>query len=419
MIGIFRVAARIDGPHIQFGLTMDDPLGQVLARTATLGNAEGERVPLERIRAAGHGSHHGQTIGRVGNGPVDVAADTCLAQQGQACHRVLDVELQPFQIVRVELEAEIIGHRIVGRDPMGLAVALVGTEVQPVLLLTQIVRDIDVADDRQLATLFLGPCFQFGNRLGQEILVGHHDHGHGAPAEGFEHLADALGVVASTVHDFLAADVALVGLDDPLIAIAVDAGDGTEALDPRPGLARALGHGLGQLGRVNIAVQRIPHAAQDVVGFHEGVVLEQLVRRADIHLQALITAHARDALEFLHPLFRVRQTQGPRDVVIHGIVHILAQRAVHLGRIALHVHDRPGPGKVGHIASGMPGGPGGQLVLFQQDAVGPTGLGQMVERRGADDTAADNDHTGRAGQISHIESPSVENKLRGKAAEDN
>ena len=49
----------------------------------------------------------------------------------------------------------------------------------------------------------------------------------------------------------------------------------------------------------------------------------------------------------------------------------------------------------------MPGRAGGQLVLFQKHAVGPAGLGQMVERGDADRAAADDDHARRRRKLRH------------------
>ena len=94
-------------------------------------------------------------------------------------------------------------------------------------------------------------------------------------------------------------------------------------------------------------------------------------------------SHARRAFEFLHPLLRMRETDRAGDVVVHRIVDRGAEAPVQLGRIALHVHDRPGGREGRHVAGGVPGGPGGQLVLLQQHAIGPARLGEVIERRGA------------------------------------
>ena len=175
---------------------LGDPFGQHLARAAALGDAEGEDASLEGVWHTGHRADQRQTVGRIRDRAVDHAANACRAKDRHTRHRVLDIPLQPFQIVGVKLEAEILGHRIIGRDPMGLAVPLVGAEVQAVLVLAQVIGAIDVAQQRHLVAIFLGPCLQLGNFFGQEILVRHGDHRHSAPAVGFEPFADALRIVA-------------------------------------------------------------------------------------------------------------------------------------------------------------------------------------------------------------------------------
>ena len=49
----------------------------------------------------------------VGDRAVDVAAHTGGTKRGHTCHRVLDVELQPLQIVGIELRSE---ERRVGKE---------------------------------------------------------------------------------------------------------------------------------------------------------------------------------------------------------------------------------------------------------------------------------------------------------------
>ena len=72
---------------------------------------------------------------------------------------------------------------------------------------------------------------------------------------------DLAGAIAGGVDHDLAADVALVGRHQPFAAVrAGEAGDPGEALDPRAEVARALGIGLRELARVDIAVERIPQA---------------------------------------------------------------------------------------------------------------------------------------------------------------
>ena len=45
-----------------------------------------------------------------------------------------------------------------------------------------------------------------------------------------------------------------------------------------------------------------------------------------------------------------------------------------------------------HPAGRVPRGAGRQLLALEQDDVGPTRLGEVVEHAGADDAASDDDH---------------------------
>ena len=233
--------------------------------------------------------------------------------------------------------------------------------------------------------------------------MAHHHHRHGAPSEGLEHLADPLRIIPRTVGDILAADISLLGFDDPFVPIPVNAGHRAEPLDPASRLARTLGQSLCELRRVNVTVERVPHSACKVVRFHERVVLLQLFRRTDVHLQPLIPTHRSHFLELLHPLLGMRQPDRAGDVIVHRIVDILAQRTVHRGRITLHVHHGPRAGKVRNITRCVPGGTCGQFVLFKQNTIRPTGFCQMVQCGCADDAAPDDNNARCCWKISHFQ----------------
>ena len=191
---------------------------------------------------------------------------------------------------------------------MRFAVPLVWPEVQAVFVLAQVIGNVHVAQERYLVTFLFGPSLQFWDLTGEEVLVGHNHHRHGATTERFEHLAHALRVVARAVHDIFTPDVAFFSFHNPFVTVAIDARDRAETFDAATGVARPFRERLCQLSRVNVTVKRVPHATQNVVSFHERVHVLKLLRRADVHLKALIAAHPRNALKFLHPLFGMRET---------------------------------------------------------------------------------------------------------------
>ena len=76
LIGVVRVAPRIDRPHVPLGLTLGDPFGQNLTGAATLRDAKGKHAGLKGIRHARHRPDQWQTVGRVGDRAIDDAAHT-------------------------------------------------------------------------------------------------------------------------------------------------------------------------------------------------------------------------------------------------------------------------------------------------------------------------------------------------------
>ena len=144
-------AARIAGPHVPFGLALRHPFGQHLAGAAGLGDAEGEDAGLEGVGHAGHRADQRIAVGRIGDRAVDDLAQAGGAEDRHARDGVVEIMLQPVEIVGEKLERKIVRHRIVVGRPMGAAVALVGAEIHAVLFLPQVVGGIDVAQQRQLA----------------------------------------------------------------------------------------------------------------------------------------------------------------------------------------------------------------------------------------------------------------------------
>ena len=73
VICVVGVAARIDGPHIPFCCTIDDPFGHDLASTAALGDAEGKDTGLEGIINTRHRADQWEAIGGIRDRAVDDA----------------------------------------------------------------------------------------------------------------------------------------------------------------------------------------------------------------------------------------------------------------------------------------------------------------------------------------------------------
>src|ERR1700756_4478995 len=103
-------------------------------------------------------------------------------------------------------------------------------------------------------------------------------------------------------------------------------------------------------------------------------------------------------LEFVHPVAAVREPQRTGEVVIDRIAGFLAEARIELRRMALQLDQVPAGGEIRAVAGGMPSGAGGELVAFEEPAVGPAELRQMIKPAATGGTAAD-DHD--AGPIRH------------------
>ena len=128
---------------------------------------------------------------------------------------------------------------------MALAVGLIRAEVEAILFLTQVIRNIHIPQQWQLTAIFLRPCFDLGDFFGQQVLVAH-DHGrNGAATKGLEPFSHALCVIPCRVHHIVACDVALFGVHGPgAIVVLGDAGGRAEPNDLLPHVTRALGQRL-------------------------------------------------------------------------------------------------------------------------------------------------------------------------------
>ena len=263
---------------------------------------------------------------------------------------------------------------------MRLAVLFIGPEVEPVLVLPQVVRCVDIPQKGHFASVFLGPGREFRDFFRQEVLMAHGRHRHGSPAVWFEPLADALRIISCCVHDLVAADVALVGVHNPLTTIPADTCRRAKAFDPRAHIARTFCKRLRELRWVDITIVRIPKSAGKVVRLDERVAIFDIFDFHHLDVEALITPHGPCSLELHHALLAVRQTDGACDVVIHRVVYFGFKARIQPKAVALHVHHGPRRTEGRTVARRMPGGAGGQLVLLQQDAVRPAFLGQVIQR---------------------------------------
>ena len=144
LVSVVSVTTGIDGPHVPLGFTFGNPFGQHLTSAAALSYTKGKYTPFISVFNTRHRAHQRQAIRRIWNWTIDHPANPLRAQDRYPCHGILNIPLQPLQIIWIELETEIFRHWIFWSDPMGFAIALIGAKVQAIFILTKIIRRIDI-----------------------------------------------------------------------------------------------------------------------------------------------------------------------------------------------------------------------------------------------------------------------------------
>ena len=98
---VVRIAARIDGPHVPFSFTVNDPFCGNLASAAPLRNPEGKHTRFIRVFHTRHGTNQWQPVRGIGNRSVDDATDAGRAKQWNARHGVFHIPFEAFEIIGV------------------------------------------------------------------------------------------------------------------------------------------------------------------------------------------------------------------------------------------------------------------------------------------------------------------------------
>ncbi len=227
-------------------------------------------------------------------------------------------------------------------------------------------------------------------RLRDDVLVLHRHHRDVEP----DHGAGPAREIAGRRDHVLAGDVALVGLHQPLAGSRpLDRGDHRRAVDLRTQRPRALGESLGQVGGLDIPVVGVLDGAEDAVGLAERPDFLELRRSQHVHLHADRAGDAGVVHVLVPAVLGSRQADVRHPLEADRLAGLRFEPAVKPHRIFVnlpdgiaHVEERQQPG-------GMPGRAGGQLLPLDQHDIRPALLGQVVERRHADDAAADDHRT--------------------------
>ena len=257
--GVIPEAARFDAEHVDGGFALDDPFGQLPARAARGRNAE--TVPFgqpEVFEVPGRADDR-VAVGRIGDGAVVNRLDSHLGECRHPRHGGLDVG---HQAVDVFLEQFVLGRRIRAVNVAARRVLLVGTEDKAAVFLAQVPGSVRFAQYAEFRQALAFALFQRGMGLGDDVLVFNGHYGDVEP----NHFPGLAGVVAGRRHHVIAGDVSLVCMHDPAAGGRPgDAHDSGLPVNFRAAGAGADGKGLGQIGRLNIAVLGMIDSAHETV----------------------------------------------------------------------------------------------------------------------------------------------------------
>ena len=387
--------ARIKRRHVDLGLARRHHLGKVMADAAGSGDAKGKALGQPHVAQARRGTDQRVAVGRVADRAVEIVFQPHgFRGRNPVDHRHVFF-LDPLQIQREQVGAEGFRH-IVKETRRG--VALIRAKDPAAALFADIPFRIGVAQNGVFGVAGGAPCDQRRVRLGHDILMLDGDRGD----LDAQQTRGALRVVAGGGHDMFGMDVEHLARGDEVAALFhhAFAGDDPFVAGPEVGIdlnatldgsarhARALGHGLGHVGGVDIAVGRVKQRAFQILGADQRPALLDLGGRQEFMLDADGLGGGGIKLVFVHP----RVGLGHAQVAAAGETGVQPgfrlKPGIKLDRIVMdmagrvtHVEQRQKSGRV-------PGRARRQLVTFDQHRV-PAGLGQMIGDAAADRAASD------------------------------
>ena len=380
-------APRIDADHVDGGLAVDDPLGKLPARAAGRGHAEAVAFGQPEILQAESRADHRVAVGRVGDRAVDDILDAGVLEARHPLHAGLDMGQQPVELAREKVFLEGLGHAV---DEAGRRVALIGAEDPAHPFLAQIIGGVGFPEHGEFGVAGVAVFLQHRIDIGHDILVLDRDRRNFQA----DHPGRGARIVAGRAHDMFAADIALVGPDDPLAFVALDPGDRGVLVNLRAAVARALRHRHGDIDRRDMAVRRMPQGADQSFGVDQR---PELLYPLDIDNLAFDAYGLRRALVeavFVHAVAVGREAQVAVDVEADVLAGLRLERLVQVDRILVKLADRIAHVEQRQQAGGMPGRSGGQFRPLDQHGIGPAFLGQMIQGGNADNAATDHDGTG-------------------------
>ena len=284
----------------------------------------------------------------------------------------------PFQIQGKQVGAERFRHVI--QEPRR-GVSFIRPQDPAAAFLAHIPLRVGVAQDRVFG-IALGPPLDQGRvGFGDDILMLDRNRGDADAQQA----GGALRVVAGGGHDMLGPDLEDLARTDKVAALFHQpfAGHDPFAASPRipvdlhlafdagAGHARALGHGLGHVGGVDIAVCRMEQRALQILGTDQRPAVPDLLGRQELMLDADRLSGGGIQHVFVHAFVGLGHAQVAAAGEARVQPGLRFQVRIKLDRIVVDMG-----GRIVHVeqrqqARRVPGRSGRQLVAFDQHRIPP------------------------------------------------
>ena len=226
-------------------------------------------------------------------------------------------------------------------------------------------------------------------RFGDDVLVLDRNHRNVEA----DHGACLPGEVSGRGDDVLAGNVALVSLHHPLaIRLLLNAGHGGVAVDLCPARTRALCHGLGEVGRLDVTIIRMLDGTEQAIRLAQRPDLLDLGGREHVHLDADRLGNAGIIHELVPPILGAGEAYVGDFLETDVLARFGFKRVIQLDRVFVNLTHRVGQVEQRQQARGVPGGARCQFLPLDQDDVAPALLREVVERADAHHATADDDH---------------------------
>ena len=199
-----------------------------------------------------------------------------------------------------------------------------------------------------------------------------------------DHAADLPRPQAAGVDDVLGVDLALLGDDIPRpVGALAEVGHHRVPVDLGAGVAGADGVGVGDAGRVDVALDRVEQRADEVLVLHEREDGLGLGRRDDLQVHAQVPAPGLGHAQPVQALAGVGQHEAARQVDGAALAGGGLDLLVELDGVLLQLGDVGVTVERVHAAGRVPGRAGGQLAARRgpRRSIPPWSGGRAPKRR--------------------------------------